>query len=57
MAEHHADHRADAKRENAGRIPSISLNSGYDIPQLGYGVFKVDPAQTQRFVSEALELG
>ncbi len=57
MAEHHADHRADAKRENAGRIPSVSLNSGYDIPQLGYGVFKVDPAQTERFVSDALELG
>lgn len=35
----------------------MSLNSGYDIPQLGYGVFKVDPAQTEKYVSEALEVG
>ncbi|QEW00242.1 aldo/keto reductase [Microbacterium caowuchunii] len=38
-------------------IPRIPLNSGYDIPQLGYGVFKVDPAQTEKLVSEALEVG
>jgi len=39
------------------QIPSVSLNDGYDIPQLGYGVFKVPPADTERAVSEALELG
>lgn len=38
-------------------IPSIALNDGHTIPQLGYGVFKVDPADTERTVSEALEVG
>jgi 2,5-diketo-D-gluconate reductase A len=39
------------------QIPTLSLNDGHDIPQLGYGVFKVPPADTERAVSEALELG
>ncbi|MDQ4213900.1 aldo/keto reductase [Microbacterium sp. ASV81] len=38
-------------------IPDITLNDGTTIPQLGYGVFKVDPADTERAVSEALEIG
>jgi 2,5-diketo-D-gluconate reductase A len=38
-------------------IPSIPLNSGTSIPQLGFGVFKVDPAETQRVVEDALEVG
>lgn len=38
-------------------IPLIELNDGIRIPQLGYGVFKVDPADTERTVSEALEIG
>lgn len=38
-------------------IPGILLNDGHTIPQLGYGVFKVDPADTERTVSEALEIG
>lgn len=38
-------------------IPGILLNDGNTIPQLGYGVFKVDPADTERTVSEALEIG
>ncbi|AWB89835.1 aldo/keto reductase [Salinibacterium hongtaonis] len=37
--------------------PTITLNSGHRIPQLGFGVFKVDPAETERIVSEALEMG
>lgn len=37
--------------------PTVELNSGQTIPQLGFGVFKVDPAQTERIVSEALEVG
>lgn len=57
MSEHHADHRADVKADHLNEIPRIALNSGYDIPQLGYGVFKVDPAQTERLVAEALEVG
>lgn len=38
-------------------VPTIPLNDGQTIPQLGYGVFKVPPADTERAVSEALELG
>ncbi len=38
-------------------IPTLSLNDGHSIPQFGYGVFKVDPADTERAVSEALEIG
>ncbi|HEU0256450.1 MAG TPA: aldo/keto reductase [Microbacteriaceae bacterium] len=38
-------------------IPQVSLNSGTTIPQLGFGVFLVDPADTQRVVEDALEIG
>lgn len=38
-------------------IPTVQLNDGYDIPQLGYGVFKVPPADTERAVTEAFEVG
>ncbi len=38
-------------------IPTVPLNDGYDIPQLGYGVFRVPPADTERAVAEALEVG
>jgi 2,5-diketo-D-gluconate reductase A len=38
-------------------IPTIALRSGYDIPQLGYGVFKVPADETERAVSEAFEIG
>ncbi len=35
----------------------LKLNDSTTIPQLGFGVFKVDPDQTERIVSEALEAG
>ena len=38
-------------------IPLIELNDGHRIPQLGYGVFKVPADDTERAVSEALEVG
>lgn len=38
-------------------IPSVRLNDGNLIPQLGFGVFLVDPEDTERIVSEALEAG
>ncbi|WP_295120594.1 aldo/keto reductase [uncultured Leifsonia sp.] len=37
--------------------PLLTLNNGTAIPQLGFGVFKVDPAETTRIVSDALEVG
>ncbi|AZZ55847.1 aldo/keto reductase [Rathayibacter iranicus] len=38
-------------------IPTLTLTDGTRIPQLGFGVFKVDPQETERIVAEALELG
>ena len=38
-------------------VPLITLNDGNRIPQLGFGVFKVDPGETERVVSDALEVG
>ena len=38
-------------------VPTVKLNDGYDIPQLGYGVFRVPPADTELAVSEAFEVG
>jgi len=38
-------------------VPQIQLNSGTSIPQLGFGVFLVDPDDTQRVVEDALESG
>jgi len=39
------------------RIPRIPLNDGTSIPQLGFGVCLIDPAETERIVSVALEAG
>ena len=38
-------------------VPRIQLNDGYSIPQLGFGVFRVDPRETERIVTDALEVG
>jgi 2,5-diketo-D-gluconate reductase A len=39
------------------RVPNLTLNNGVTIPQLGFGVFQVPQAETQRVVEEALEVG
>jgi 2,5-diketo-D-gluconate reductase A len=38
-------------------VPTIALNDGTKIPQLGFGVFKVAPGEAERIVSDALEVG
>ncbi|WOF24305.1 aldo/keto reductase [Microbacterium betulae] len=38
-------------------VPTVALNSGHDIPQLGFGVFLVPPDEAERAVSDALEVG
>jgi 2,5-diketo-D-gluconate reductase A len=48
---------AHIDRDPAALIPSITLNSGHRIPQLGFGVFRVPPDETERLVSDALEIG
>lgn len=38
-------------------VPSISLNDGNAIPQLGFGVYQIDPAETAAAVTTALATG
>jgi 2,5-diketo-D-gluconate reductase A len=38
-------------------VPSITLNDGKTIPQLGFGVFQIEPQDTVEAVSKALEIG
>ena len=38
-------------------VPQLELNDGRSIPQLGFGVFKVDPDEAERVVTDALEVG
>ncbi|MFJ8076323.1 aldo/keto reductase [Streptomyces sp. NPDC096176] len=38
-------------------IPTVTLNNGLEIPQLGFGVFQVDDEQTTDAVLSALEAG
>jgi 2,5-diketo-D-gluconate reductase A len=42
---------------SASPVPTITLNNGVDIPQLGFGVFQIDPDDTERATLEALEVG
>lgn len=35
----------------------VTLNNGVQMPQLGYGVYQVDPAEAERCVSDALGVG
>jgi 2,5-diketo-D-gluconate reductase A len=42
---------------NRTSIPTVTLNDGRSIPQLGFGVFQVEPAETAEAVSTALEVG
>ena len=38
-------------------VPSITLNDGNSIPQLGFGVYQIPPEETARAVGRALEIG
>jgi 2,5-diketo-D-gluconate reductase A len=38
-------------------VPGVTLNDGETIPQLGFGVFQIDPGETAEAVSRALEVG
>lgn len=38
-------------------VPSITLNDNNTIPQLGFGVFQIEPKDTVLAVSKALEIG
>ena len=38
-------------------VPNIELNNGVSIPQLGFGVYKVEQDETQAVVEDALDAG
>ncbi len=38
-------------------VPNIRLNNGVEIPQLGFGVFQIPPAETRAATLEALRVG
>ena len=38
-------------------VPTVTLNDGRRIPQLGFGVFQIDPSETAEAVRSALEIG
>src|ERR687897_1349302 len=38
-------------------VPDITLNDGNTIPQLGFGVFQIEPEETAEAVREAIEVG
>jgi 2,5-diketo-D-gluconate reductase A len=39
------------------KVPTIELNDGVRIPQLGFGVFQIDPKSTAEVVKTALDIG
>jgi 2,5-diketo-D-gluconate reductase A len=39
------------------RVPKITLNNGVTIPQLGFGVFQIEPENTRAATLAALEVG
>lgn len=39
------------------KVPTIKLNDGVEIPQLGFGVFQIKPDQTASAVKTALDIG
>jgi 2,5-diketo-D-gluconate reductase A len=38
-------------------VPNVTLNNGVEMPILGFGVYQIPPEDTERCVSEALEVG
>lgn len=40
-----------------GNVPTVTLNDGAEIPQLGFGVWQVPPGETAAAVGKALDVG
>jgi len=38
-------------------VPTITLNNGVVIPQLGFGVYQITPDDTKQATLDALEVG
>ena len=48
---------ATAKRETISAVPNLKLNDGHSIPQLGLGVWQVEPRITARVVRDGIAAG
>jgi diketogulonate reductase-like aldo/keto reductase len=42
---------------STSKVPTVRLNDGEEIPQLGFGVFQVPPKDTAEVVTQALDTG
>jgi 2,5-diketo-D-gluconate reductase A len=47
----------DQTATGAGAVPDLTLNDGHTIPQLGFGVFQIPPAETAAATALALQVG
>jgi 2,5-diketo-D-gluconate reductase A len=47
----------DPSIRSSDTVPTVTLHDGREIPQLGFGVFKVPPEDTQEIVEQAFEVG
>jgi 2,5-diketo-D-gluconate reductase A len=50
-------HPQHEKPDLPGAVPTVELNDGRSIPQLGFGVFQIPPEDTAEATSTALEIG
>src|ERR1700677_3263319 len=46
-----------ATSTTTGTVPAVLMNDGRSIPQLGFGVFQIKPADTETATATALEVG
>ncbi|HEY5486340.1 MAG TPA: aldo/keto reductase, partial [Candidatus Limnocylindrales bacterium] len=50
-------HRAHRRPQAVSSVPTVKLNNGVEIPQLGFGVFQIPPQETRAATLEALRIG
>jgi 2,5-diketo-D-gluconate reductase A len=54
---HKGANPADEGIPDVTAVPTVLLNNGVEIPQLGFGVFKVPPEETEKATRAAFEVG
>src|SRR3954452_6711572 len=52
-----ADDRSRRGAAHMPTVPTVTLNNGVEIPQLGFGVFQIPPEETKAATLTALEVG
>ena len=51
------DGSVDERNVPVATVPTLTLNNGVEIPQLGFGVFQIPPEETVAATATALEIG